>query len=87
MVCDPPFFKVNPNDSSNFLPLAIGSILGKQIKICPEEITTQLLQIIVKWCNIYNVEISVLFANGFMKQRNLILILKQTCNLRYLCAW
>ena len=52
MVCDPPFFKVNPNDSLNFLPLAIASILGKQIKICPEEITTQLLQIIVKWCNI-----------------------------------
>ena len=52
MVCDPLFFKVNPNDSSNFLPLEFGSILGKQIKICPEEITTQLLQIIVKWCNI-----------------------------------
>lgn len=52
MVCDPPFFKVNLNDSSKFLPLVTGSILGKQIKIRPEEITTQLLQIIVKWCNI-----------------------------------
>lgn len=52
MVCDPPFFKVNLHDSLTFLPLAIGSILGKQIKICPEEITTQLLQIIVKWYNI-----------------------------------
>lgn len=48
----PHFFKVNLNDSPKFLPLVTGSILGKQIKIHPEEITTKLLQITVKWCNI-----------------------------------